>query len=435
MTAASRLLALSESEWITTFGRGVGQFDAIRQAAEELKGEKLATPGLSRMEQARNAWEAHLERGAPIEGRERAALCWEPEIACSGGFLRLLNEDRPLRRRALRGLLSSYHEKWGSRSSEIERILENGLNAAAKSRGVVGRWSANRRELIGATAPIEFATGCLAERESVSRRLSRYGLSPSGEFARLAAAALAELVSAPERAPQCFDFAADTFFPDDDNIIDPKPWGVAFHRLVTNKALAVSEETRQRLIDLALKTRGLTDPRLRQAQWQNVPVGARDLVVHWLSEEELLFFFDLLMEGRSDFQQRAPFWRKYLARAIRSRVVVGDRDYQRLRPKLDEIRARGRTFARVHRGHDPKASAFIMDFGEVVIVEFSRENSACYIYKNETRQPYFDFTQQVFGWYELKNRRRGDAHSHVAPPENWHRKFQAVLAQHGVRPE
>ena len=224
MTATNRLLALSESEWVPTFGKGVGQFDAIRRASEKLKGEELARPRLSRMEQARKAWRAHLERGASLERRDRSALCWEPEIACSGGFLRLLDEDRPLRRRALRGLMSSYHEKWGSRSSEIEGILANGLNAAAKSRGVVGLWSANRRELIGATAPIEFATGCLAERESVSRRLSRYGLSQSGEFARLTAATLAELVTAQERAPKCFDFAVDTFFQDDDNIIDPKPW-------------------------------------------------------------------------------------------------------------------------------------------------------------------------------------------------------------------
>ena len=69
------------------------------------------------------------------------------------------------------------------------------------------------------------------------------------------------------------------------------------------------------------------------------------------------------------------------------------------------------------------------------IVEFSRENSACYIYKNEGRGAHLDFTQQVFAWRQLKSRTRGDAHTHVSPPANWHAKFTAILAQHGIRPQ
>jgi len=264
------------------------------------------------------------------------------------------------------------------------------------------------------------------------------GLSATSQFGMAAAGELARLVAENRNALSAFDYAVGTFFPEDDALIEPARWGEVYHRLVSNTELTSDANRRQALVDLALKTRGLDDPRLRLGQWQNVPPAARDIVMQWLSEEDLRFFFDLLMqEGRADPQRRRSFWLKYLDRAIRSRVVVGERDYTRLRPKLEAIQARGRTYARMKGAGYSNAyvSAFIMDFGEVTIVEFSKPNSACYIYENDPRNPYLDFTQQVFDWNQLKNRQMGEYHSHVHPPENWHAEFKRVLAQHGVRPQ
>jgi len=302
---------------------------------------------------------------------------------------------------------------------------------------VVAKWIAHEKELVGPRAANDLAESCLKARSSITACLSALGVSANSQFGMEAAGKLARLVSEPRNVVPAFDYAMRTFFPEDDALIEPARWGEAFHRLLANTKLTSDAQHRQDLVDLALKTRGLDDPRLRLGQWQNVPPAARDIVMQWLSEEDLRFFFDLLMQGRSDPQQRRSFWVNYLDRAIRSRVVVGERDYKRLRPKLDEIRARGRTYARMKGagGANMHVSAFIMDFGEVTIVEFSRPNSACYIYENDPKNPYLDFTQQVFDWRQLKNWEMGERHTHWSPPGRWHAEFKRALAQHGVRPQ
>ena len=433
-----RLSASAAMSWEGLVNQeGVARFDVLERATAGLSGERLAGPRTSRIEQARKAWDAYSAGGRPPGTRDLTALCWEPDVAHSAAFLGLIGKQTPLRRRAVRGLMTSYHEKWRLRSRDLEATLKYAIRAISKSRGVVAQWSENQDELIGPLAPNVLAESCLSSRTSITARLSKLGLSSSSQFAIEVAGQLARKISEPRRAVSAFDFANRIFFPEDNNIIDPAHWGEAFRRLITTRQLASDAKNRQLLIDLALKTRGLDDPRLRLGQWQNVPIEARDVVIQWLSEEDLRFFFDLLMQNRADPQKRRKFWIRYVNRALRSRVVVGKRDHQRLRGKLDEIEARGRSYARMRGASsaDTHVSAFIMDFGEVTIVEFSQPNSACYIYENDARNPYLDFTQHGFDWDELKNREMGDYYAHSHPPARWHEKFKAVLAQYGVRPE
>lgn len=437
-SALHRIGVLADAEWTMPLEHGGRpMLQALRTAVEELSGEKLAGPRTSRVEQAKKAWATYSAGGIAPGSRDLTALCWEPEVAHSAKFLRLLGEQTPLRRRAVRGLMTSYHAKWHLRSRDLEATLKYAIEAIPRSRGVIAQWSDSQRELIGPRAPTMLADSCLASGVSVTARLSKLGLSSSSQFAVEAAATLSRRITEPRHAVSAFVYATSVFFPEDNNILDPANWGEAFRQLVTTKALASDAKNRQLLIDLALKTRGLDDPRLRLGQWQNVPIEARDMVVQWLSEEDLLFFFELLMQNQADPQERREFWVRYVNRALRSRVVVGKRDHQRLRGKLDEIEARGRSYARMRgaTAADTHVSAFIMDFGEVTIVEFSQPNSACYIYENDARNPYLDFTQQGFDWDELKNREMGDYYPHSHPPARWHEKFRAVLAQYGVRPE
>jgi len=433
-----RMSSLASMTWeLRVDDEGVTRFEALKRATDELSGEKMAAPRTSRVEQARKVWESYSAGGRPPGRRDVKALCWEPDVAISKPFLRIVSRQIPLSRRAIRGLMTSNHERWDLGSHDLDKVLKRALDGLTKSRPVVAAWVSPQEQLIGPSAPNLLADSCLSSRTSVTERLSKLGVSTSSQFALEAAGKLSRKISEPKHATSAFYFAIHAFFPQDNNLISPAYWGEAFRRLITSRALTSTTENRQLLIDLALKTRALGDPRLRVGQWQNVPAEARDLIIQWLSEEDLRFFFDLLMQGRADPQQRRRFWSKYVNRAIRSRVVVGAHDYERLRSKLDEIRARGRTFARMRGAGvvDAKASAFIMDFGEVVVVEFSRVNSACYIYENDLRDPHLDFTQQVFGWYELKNKTWGEAHPHVSPPARWHENFRSILARHGVRPE
>lgn len=437
--AFKRMKALAGREWPSAVPEeGTSRFSALVRAADELSGAGLGHgPRTPRIERARRAWEAYEAGGTAPSESDLRTLCWEPEVARTEAFCSLVSRNLPLGRRALRGFMASYHDGWTPNASHIENALERGLKTLPKSRGIVAKWRSDPKQLIGRDAPDRFAVGCAKSRVSVTARLAEWGLSASSNFARQAASRLAPDLTSPKNAERYLEFSLATFFPQDDLLLDPASWGAAFDRLVSCETFPETGDTRQRLIDLALKTRGLTDPRLRQGEWANVPERARKRVLQWLSEEDLRFFFDLLLEDQADPHRRRDFWIRYVDHAVRSRVVIGRKDEKRLFSELQEIRARGRTYAQMRGagGANDHVSAFVMDFGDVTIVEFSQPNSACYIYANDPADPYLDLSRSEFEWGELKNRRAGNHYSHVHPPRNWHGKFEGVLASHGIRTE
>ena len=99
----------------------------------------------------------------------------------------------------------------------------------------------------------------------------------------------------------------------------------------------------------------------------------------WLSEEDLRFFFDLIMSGQEDRHNRREFWLRYVGRVGNSRVAMGTRDRDRLRVQLTELKKRGRSeYAHLEDPFEDDVSAFIMDFGRAVVVEFSKPGNACF---------------------------------------------------------
>jgi hypothetical protein len=334
----------------------------------------------------------------------------------------------------MRGLMASYHQKWDASLVKIEKILKANLRRAKNSRGRVGAWNSVEAQLIGREAPGHFAAACIADGSSAFGRLSKLGLRSDSTFARSAAEKLIMAATNDRQDATLLNFAATTLFPEDDSMLSPIAWGRAFDSAVSSLPRTASEEDQQKIIDLALRTRKLPDPRINIVAWQNVPERARKTIMQWLSKEDLRFFFDLIMEGQSDPQGRYPFWIKYAGEALRARVVVSEKDEWRLEEKLLELKARGRSYAKMENagGANSNVSAFIMDFGEVTVVEFSKINSACYVYANSTKDPYVDFSQDSFSWRKLKNTKLGKYYAH-AP--GWPATFERILAQHGIRPE
>jgi hypothetical protein len=136
--------------------------------------------------------------------------------------------------------------------------------------------------------------------------------------------------------------------------------------------------------DFVLREERLGDPRRHPGRWDNMGLSAEaETIKGWLSEEDLKFFFDLIMEGQEDRHHRRDFWLRYVHRVTNSSVVIGGADRDRLRRQLNELRTRGRTYANLNARD---VSAFIMDFGNALVVEFSRTGHACFIYEANTGQ-------------------------------------------------
>jgi len=57
----------------------------------------------------------------------------------------------------------------------------------------------------------------------------------------------------------------------------------------------------------------LLDPRLpaNGPNWAGISDSARDIVIQWLSAEDIQLFFDHVLPHRDDPHGRKPFWLKY----------------------------------------------------------------------------------------------------------------------------
>ena len=114
-----------------------------------------------------------------------------------------------------------------------------------------------------------------------------------------------------------------------------------------------------------------------------------------------------------------------------SRPLLNRDDERRLRVTMQSLREQVGHFGHV-RGGEP--SAFLLDFGPVFVVEFSRVGNACYLYeKPNSVQILPDFwTQEPFTVYRLKNRLL--AAETVGHREGWQTTLGHLLARYGIRP-
>ena len=431
-----RLKQLSEmSDLEPPYRPGGRRFHRLADAVEALDADSGAG-GLraSRRERALRAWEEALAGRGRLSRSDISALCWEPAIASSASFATHLQSIVPLRGMALRGLLASYHESWSAGDTSLESIILEGFQGLNRKRGALELWAKHLPEILGADAPRHFAKGCAQEEISVSERMRLFGLGPDSRFAREAARELVTALTKSGSPANRVAFVVEKALPQDNHLLAPDAWGLVYQQLVEWHFVNAGPEERQVVIDLALETRGLPDPRINSFSWPNVPDSTRRQVMRWLSEEDLRFFFDLIMEGQPDSQGRYPFWIDYTGMALRSRVVVGSDDEARLQTQLDELESRGRSYAKLRAGGgaNRRVSAFIMDFGEVTIVEFSKANSACWIYPNDEEERYLNLGDSSYTWAQLKNSGRGSYKAHSA---HWQGKFRQMLARYGVRPQ
>src|SRR2546427_11867710 len=102
---------------------------------------------------------------------------------------------------------------------------------------------------------------------------------------------------------------------------------------------------------------------------------------------------------------------------------------------MAELRGRVGNFGRIIGM--PDTSAFVLDFGRVVVVEFSRVGNACYVYEKSAATDLIpDFwTAEPFDVSGRKGlKQRSQAAARVRHAVGWRDELAMLLARHGVRP-
>jgi hypothetical protein len=284
-------------------------------------------------------------------------------------------------------------------------------------------------ELLGPAALERFAREALERKTTTRSKLDDLSLATDTEFARCAAAQL--LGTATARAQQSdLDWLLGELFPRDSSIAREPGWGAALSNLILNEPLTRDEHIQERILDFALRDLNLGDPRVSTVPWHPVGEEATREVIRWRSSEDLRLFFDLVMKEKEDRQGRHQFWQNYVDGVTRSLIVLGRSDENRLRRRLGELKGSGRRFARM-RGSNP-TSAFVMEFGRVVVVEFSESGNACYIYQVENGRDPIPWQAAEVDMFALKSTRR--AKDWLRHAQGWEYSFANSLARFGIRP-
>jgi hypothetical protein len=153
----------------------------------------------------------------------------------------------------------------------------------------------------------------------------------------------------------------------------------ALTAMVASRLATESEQFRKELVNMVLLHPMFGDPRIQLHNWGNDLQQAKEIVLGWLSAEDIRTFFEVILSTKNDKHRRKEFWLRYEKKIKLSRVFVCDNDRFRRHVQLEELAEQGR-----HFGHaDGTTSIFVMYLGPIVAVEFSAVGNALYLYTVE----------------------------------------------------
>ncbi|WP_109485401.1 EH signature domain-containing protein [Occallatibacter savannae] len=372
-----------------------------------------------------------IENSRPIELPARAIryLSWETEIAIQPNFQSLALTPERVNARSLQGLVRSVHRRWESMANTPSvGILRTALLNYSKKNALIEKWKQNFGYVLNSDGPTRFAKDILNTGRSWDTLCDEWGVEADSEFGNQV---LLQCISHAVGAMQNAQYQKATV----ELVLPSKHWHPSSFKQAVQQMIFASKSSLQHaepLKNFILSDSRLLDPRLpsNTPNWLGLNESARDLVIQWLSAEDIRLFFDHVLTTRNDPHGRKPFWLKYIGRVKRSRPLLASFDESRW---LANVETRDkRNFGRMDYHSD--TSAFLLDFGPVVVVEFSKVGNAVYVHDRRKVAHLNDsfWSEGRFYLSTLKQKSRIEAISHLP---HWERKMRTLLAQYGILPE
>jgi hypothetical protein len=348
--------------------------ERLRQVVEQVGQDRPARPVLCPDEFVRQ-WNLFVAgRGQAPEARGIRFLCWEPDVANSAGFRRhLVASGFDLRVRSIQGLVRSCHLRWSRELLGTNGAVEFVRHCLRGYRGpnrVLKRWR-DREDLLFDHAP--FARDLLAAGRTPHEQAAQWHVDAQSVFFLSALEVAAEAIRAPRSRATADDVR---------NVLFWDGWELGRFKKEIGRTLVLPDVEQRpalrELVPLVLSDARLRDPRLpaNAKNWVGVPTDARDTFIRWLAAADIEFFFEHVLPRGSDPHGRKPFWLQYLNSVKRSRTLLSSFHLGKLkhsRETLIEAGSFGRTYS-------DNISAFLLDFGNLLVVEFSEPGNAGYCY-------------------------------------------------------
>ena len=369
-------------------------------------------------------WASFLSgRGVPPGNRALTSLSWHPGTATSAAFCRHLERcGEPLSGRALEGLIRSCHSRWHeARRSGAVALARRQLAGFAGRRRRLMHWK-TRPEILSEEGPSQIGRYWALDRQGPDEAAAALNLDADSEFARQAVQATAGECRRNTAAEERWNYLVRAVLP-------WKRWSPAeFKHEFGATVVWAQAHGDGRMAELAKFARNdarLGDPRQARnnPNWAGL-VNARAAIIACLSRFDIQFFFDHVLPRRADPHGRKQFWLQYVNRLLASRSALGRPDRERLDFRVVKDTARLDTTL---------TSAFILDFGNIMAVEFSQTGNACYFYGRQAAgQIVPDVWANEFSLTRLKDQHRKSLR--VIHRTGWQEEASQELAKHGIRP-
>ncbi len=355
-------------------------------------------------------------------------LCWQKEIVEDSMFCNCLIENvDQLPGRAIKGLVATIHQNWQKDSPEkpIVQYAHKQLLAFQGRDRTIAKWKTGAGMLLADKGAAYFARDVLLATFAHPQKASaEWAIIESSAYLRYA------VYNAFYQSKEKLGNQADVTNYVLDSILDWDGWKIApegFRRIVEELILHNNVELiANKLRDKILTHELLGHPRLpaNRNNWIGIKDAAKQKFITWLSKENILFFFDVVLKGR-DPHGRRDFWLRYFEKMVDSR------------PLLSESTAflisgnKNLQYGRLSAGTN--SAAFVLDFGAVIAVEFSNVGRV-YIYTRD------EFNNRIPDlWRNAPIRESGLKDTNLPDGRmirhvNWEEKVADTLAKYGIRP-
>jgi len=351
------------------------------------------------------------DQAQQLQRRAIRYLCWQPDVATSQPFQYFLDHNHiDLNARSLQGLVRSCHARWSpefAKSQVVIRVRDR-LNTYGGTNPLLSQWKQGSGVILGLKGAEEFGAEIVETLRPIKQHCESRGIADeTSAYVQVAVRHAAEVCrNQMDRVPELEKYLLRELLTWTGwllHVFKDEASKVILHA-ATTQAVDVRESVRL----FALNDPRLGDPRLPHNRLNWTGIGeAEHRVVEWLSQLDIVFFFESVLPPGRDPHGRKNFWLRYVSSVVRSRPLLNSQDKSRLLPLLKEKERELRNLGSLIDITLNQTSAFVLDFGRVVAVEFSAVNNACYLYDKSSFEklvPDFWATKP----FELKHLKRLD---------------------------
>jgi hypothetical protein len=158
-------------------------------------------------------------------------------------------------------------------------------------------------------------------------------------------------------------------------------------------------------------------------KWQKVKPDTKQMVAQWFVKADLEAFFNLFTEQADE--RRFNFWIRYL-KQIKTSQLFFSKDACIIQDKVQHRKFLEQNKGRYSylNGTKSSSNAFMIQIGNMYIVEFSETGNACYFYKSQPSG--IGLTTELSS---LKNKYSSSFNYALSHRKPWERRFNQELQE------